>query len=310
MANAPFTTNPTLTAIAIAYMNNEFIADRVLPRVPVGSREFKWTKYNKEDRFTIPDTLVGRKGQPNVVEFGGTEDSGFVQDYGLEDHIPQQDLDNATNGYNNFDPRGNAVELLSEIIALDREKRTAEKVQDKSNYAHTETLSGTDQWNDPASKPLIALVDALETPIKRPNIMVTSRKVAISLRRNPTVVKAFNGTLSEDGLVPLSFIRELLEVEEILLGASYFNSARPGQDMALERIWGNHCSLIYRNPQARPNRGVTFGFTAEHGTRVSGTRQDANIGLRGGEAIRVGESVQELVVCNDVAIHLENVIAD
>ena len=33
MANAPFVTNPTLTAIAIAYRNNEFIGDRVLPRV-------------------------------------------------------------------------------------------------------------------------------------------------------------------------------------------------------------------------------------------------------------------------------------
>lgn len=309
MANAPFVTNPTLTAIAIAYMNNEFIADRVLPRVGVGSREFKWTKYNKEDRFTIPDTLVGRKGKPNVVEFGGTEDSGFVQDYGLEDHLPQQDLDNANNGYNNFDPRGNAVELLSEIIALDREKRVAAKVQDKSNYAHKETLSGSDQWGHADSKPLIQLVDALETPIKRPNVMTLSRKSAIQLRRNPSVVKAYNGTLSDDGLVPMSFIRELLEIDEILLGAAWYNSARPGHDMQLERIWGNHCSLIYRNPNARPNKGVTFGFTAEHGQRVSGTRQDANIGLRGGEAIRVGESVDELIVCNDVAFFFENVIA-
>ena len=50
-------------------------------------------------------------------------------------------------------------------------------------------------------------------------------------------------------------------------------------------------------------------LTAEHGQRVSGTRQDANIGLRGGEAIRVGESVDELIICNDVAYHLENVIS-
>ena len=252
---------------------------------------------------------MGRKGQPNVVEFGGTEDSGFVQDYGLEDHIPQQDLDNASNGYNNFDPRGNAVELLTEIIALDREKRVAAKVQNKNNYAHKETLTGSDQWSDPASKPLIQLVDALETPIKRPNVITLIRKASIQLRRNPSVVKAFNGTLSDDGLVPMSFIRELLEVEEILLGAAWYNSARPGHDMQLERIWGNHCSLIYRNMNARPNKGVTFGFTAEHDQRVSGTRQDANIGLRGGEAIRVGESVDELIVCNDVGYFLENVVA-
>ncbi|WP_230459894.1 hypothetical protein, partial [Sansalvadorimonas verongulae] len=82
------------------------------------------------------ETLVGRKGRPNVVEFGGTEKSAFVQDFGLDDEIPQQDIDNANN--TNFDPRGNAVELLSELIALDREKRVADLVQDKNNYAHKE----------------------------------------------------------------------------------------------------------------------------------------------------------------------------
>lgn len=308
MANAPFVTNPTLTAIAIAYMNHEFIADRVLPRVPVGAREFKWTKYNKEDRFTIPDTLVGRKGQVNVVEFGGSEDTAAVEDYGLEDHIPQDDLDAASQPENNFDPRGTATELLTELVQLDREKRVASLVQDKNNYAHKETLSGTDQWDHADSKPLVVLTDALETPIKRPNIMVLSRKASVSLRRNPSVVKAYNGTLSDDGLVPLSFVRELLEIEEILTGAAYHNAARPGQDMQLERVWGNHCSLIYRNPNARPNKGVTFGLTAEHGQRVSATRT-IDMGLRGGEAIRVGESVQELIVCDDVGYHLENIIS-
>lgn len=308
MANAPFVTNPTLTAIAIAYMNNEFIADRVLPRVSVAAREFKWTNYNKEDRFTIPDTLVGRKGQVNVVEFGGTESTAAVEDYGLEDHIPQDDLTAASQPENNFDPRGNATELLTELLQLDREKRVAELIQDKNNYAHKETLSGTDQWDHADSKPLVVLTDALETPIKRPNIMVLSRKASVSLRRNPSVVKAYHGTIADDGLVPLSFVRELLEIEQILVGAAYHNAARPGQDMQLERLWGNHCSLIYRNPNARPNKGVTFGFTAEHGQRVSGTR-DIDIGLRGGEAIRVGESVQELIVCNDVGYHLENIIS-
>ena len=305
MASAPFTTNPVLTAIAIAYHNAEFIADRLLPRATVGSREFKWTRYNTEDRFTIPDTLVGRKGRPNVVEFGGTEDSGFVEDFGLEDEIPQQDLDNAQNS--NFDPRGNSTELLSELIALDREKRVADIIQNKNNYAHKETISGTDQWNHPDSKPLVQLVDALETPIKRPNVITLSRRTSVQLRRNPSVVKAYNGTLGDDGLVPMSFIRELLEIEDILIGSAQHNASRPGQKMTLERLWGNHCSMIYRNSNAQPNKGVTFGLTAEFGQRVSSTRLDGNIGLRGGEVIRVGESVKELVLCNDVAYFLENV---
>ncbi|MTI11657.1 phage capsid protein, partial [Sansalvadorimonas verongulae] len=137
-------------------------------------------------------------------------------------------------------------------------------------------------------------------------MMTLGRKSAVQLRRNPSVVKAYNGSLGDDGLVPMSFIRDLLEIEEILVGSAQHNAARPGQDMTLERLWGNHCALTYRNMNARPNKGVTFGMTAEHGQRVSSTRQDGNIGLRGGEVIRVGESLTELVVCDDVAYFLEN----
>ncbi|MDO6575684.1 hypothetical protein [Staphylococcus pasteuri_A] len=39
------------------------------------------------------------------------------------------------------------------------------------------------------------------------------------------------------------------------------------------------------------------------------TRQDDNIGLRGGVRVRVGESVNEQIVCDDVAYFLENVVA-
>ncbi len=118
------------------------------------------------------------------MEFGGTEDSGFVEDFGLEDEIPQQDLDNAQNS--NFDPRGNSTELLSELIALDREMRVADIIQNKNNYAHKETISGTDQWNHPDSKPLVQLIDALETPIKRQNVITLSRRPSVQLRRNPS----------------------------------------------------------------------------------------------------------------------------
>jgi hypothetical protein len=57
-----------------------------LPRVPVGQK-FKWTSYAKEQAYTVPSTLVGRKGDPNIVDFGGTEqnDSRWTM---LDDLVP------------------------------------------------------------------------------------------------------------------------------------------------------------------------------------------------------------------------------
>jgi hypothetical protein len=307
MSNAPFTTNGILTAISLAYKNSAFIADDVLPRFPVGTPEFRYTVYNKQDRFTLQETMVGRKGRVNEVEFGGTEQSAMVADYGLEDAIPQADLDNAVN--TGFDVKGNSTENITELILLDREKRVADLVQDAANHAYNTTLSGTSQWSDvDASDPIVAISDALEVPMMRPNLAVTNATVALALRRHPAVVKSFNGTLGDTGMVPLAYLRDLFEID-IQIGSARSNTANKGQAMTLEHIWGSHFTLIYKNANAAPRRGLTFGLTATHGRRVSQERPDGDMGLRGGTRVRVGESVKELVVADDVSYHFANAIA-
>ena len=307
MANAPFKTDPVRTAIALAYTNAAFVADRVLPRVSVTAREYKWTRYNKEDRFTIPNTTVGRKGRVNEVEFGGTEDSSMVRDFGLEDPIPQDDIDAAAN--TDMDPLGDSTEFLTDLILLDREKRVASVAHDKTNYANVQTISGTDQWTDKAnSSPITQLSDALESPLVRPNVMVINGTAALALRRHPELIKAYNGTSGDTGMVPLDFIRQLFDLDDIVVGRARYNSANKGQTMTLSYLWGPHCALIYRNPNAKPQRGITFGWTAQFKGRVAGTRQDPDIGLQGGTRVRVGEMVDEKIVANDVAYFLENVV--
>jgi hypothetical protein len=272
----PFPINPTLTGIALAYQNGAFVADRVLPRVPVGGQLYKWNKYTTEEKFTIPDTLTGRKGRVNEVEFTHTEAESSTKDYGLEDPIPMYDIEAARNSQ--FNPLGHATEMLTELILLDREKRVADLVMNPASYGagYKEALTGTDVWTDAASQ--------------------------------PSVVKAFNGTTGSDGLVPLEFIRETLELDEIIVTRSKYNAASRGQEMNLSKLWGNHALLFYRNQQARPEGGVTFGWTAQWGGRIAGDWEDKNIGLRGGRRVRVGESVDEKLVATDVAYLLQNVI--
>ncbi|MDO6747207.1 hypothetical protein [Gilvimarinus sp. 1_MG-2023] len=307
MANAPFKTDQIRTAIAIAYTNAEYIADLALPRVQVGAREYKYTVFNKKDRFTANDASVGRKGKVNEVEMGADEASGMIRDYGLEDPIPQSDIDAAAN--TDYDPLSDSTEWLTDQIMLGREIRVANIVHAKANYENKDTISGSDQWTHADSDPIEQITDALESCIVRPNTMTLSGASALALRRNAAVVKAFNGTLGDSGLVPLSFLRELLELERILIGRAKHNTANKGQDMSLADIWKNHCALTYLNPQARPNRGLTFGWTAQFKTRVSGNRIDPDIGLEGGTRVRVGEMVEEKVVSSDAGYFLENVIA-
>lgn len=312
MANAPFPIRNDLTAIAIAYRNPKFIADSVLPRAPVSRQEFEYLLHTKADGYTIPPTLVGRKGRPGEVEFSATRATSQTLDYGLEVPIPQADIDNAPPNYN---PLAVNTELASELIALDRELRVANLIFTAGNYAgaNTSTLSGTSQWSDRSnSDPLNAILTALDVPLIRPNIMVIGRAAWTQLRQHPKITAAAmpgGGNASVAGYASREAVADLFELDEVIVGEGFYNTAKPGQTASYSRLWGKHCSLLYRNPQTMPTMGVTFGLTAQWGGRIAGSWEDKNIGLRGGQRLRVGESVKELITANDVGYLFVNAVA-
>ena len=126
----PFATNPQLTAIALAYMNqpSDYVADHVMPRVKaIGKKEFQYIVYGLES-FAAPDSRVGRKGRPNEVSLSSSLATAAIEDYGLEDPIPQDDIDQGRK--DGRDIAGESTEYLLSLVKLDRELRVARLVQD------------------------------------------------------------------------------------------------------------------------------------------------------------------------------------
>jgi hypothetical protein len=316
--NFPFPIQQELTAIALAYSNRSYIADEVLPRVPVGSREFKWFEHNRDDMFTVPETMVGRKGVPNEVQFGATEKPGFVKDYGLDDLVPNEDLDTAPPGY---DPMGRATEGVAELIALDRELRARDLVFNANTYpaANRTTLSGTSQWSDYTNSDIYTAVNtARDGMLMAPNIGVIGKLAWSKVRVHPKITAALapsatgnTGTSNAQGApATLQAVADLLELDRILVGESWVNTAKPGQPANIQRIWGKHMALLHINPIASiRGNAITFGYTAEYGNRVSGSIPEPKVGLRGAQRVRVGESVNEIVCASDVGYFFQNIIS-
>jgi hypothetical protein len=309
----PFPLDSVLTAIAIAYRNpmTSYIADLVLPRVPVGAEEFRYLKHTLADGFTVPDTRIGRKSEPNQVDFSATEVTAKTTDYGLDDLVPQQDIDAAPPNYN---PLGRAIEGVTDLILLDREIRAAGLVFNAANYAAANkvTLSGTSQWSDPASDPIAAVMEAMDTMVIRPTHLVLGRAVWTKLRRHAKVVETVLATGAGSnavGQVAREQVAEVLELQGILVGEGWVNSAKKGQAASLARVWGKHASLACINPQADTNRGMTFGLTAQFGTRIAGQIPEPKKGLRGSTLVRAGESVVELLTANDLGYLFTNAVA-
>lgn len=310
MATAPFPVDPRFTAIAIKYRNSRMIADAVLPRVPVAKQEFKYIRHTLAEGFTLPDTKVGRRSRPAETEFTGVEVPDSTNDYGLDDPIPFTDIANAPE---NYDPLGRAVEGLSDLIALDREKRAASLVFALGTYpsAQRTTLSGGSQWSDyVSSDPISAIAGALDLMVMRANVMVIGRMAWTKLSLHPKIVKAVYGYANDSGIASRQQVAALFELDEVLVGEAWLNTAKKGQAASVGRVWGKHAALLHRDGMAdgRGNR-TTFGFTAEFGQRVAGGTEDRDIGLRGGTRVRVGESVKEVIAAADLGYFFQDAVA-
>ncbi len=332
MAQAPFVIQPALTAIALTYTNQDLIADRVLPRIPVISQAFKWSKFTLADGFTIPDTRVGRKSRPGEIDWTASEQNSATTDYALDDAVPFMDIQAAEisakiYGIEPIDPMARSTYLLTNLVALDRENRAANGANGvfvAANYpaANKATLAGTTQWSDFVnSDPVQAILAALDACYVRPNKLVIGALAWTKLRTHPKVT-AFVLPMGGQSAVGSSgggggshitgeAFAAAFELDEVIVGKGFYNSAKPGQTPNMTRLWGKHAALIYLPPNINTTEAqVTFGFTAQWGEKIAGTMQnDPMIGMRGGTRVRVGESVQEVIAANDAAYFFQNAVA-
>ncbi|MFO1128496.1 MAG: hypothetical protein U1E66_08735 [Rhodospirillales bacterium] len=310
MSNFPFPVQPDSTAISIAYRNKRYIADAVLQRIPVARMEFTYSRHDLSQGFTVPSTFVGRRGRPNEITFDATEEKGVTLDYALDDPVPGVDMDNAPKNYNPID---HAVMMMTDLILLDREMRVAGKVFDDDNYAtgNKVQLTGTNRWSDYTNSDPISDIEAgIEKLVIRPNTLVFGRKTFDVLKRHPKLIKALHGPLSDDGFAKRQQLAELFELDAVLVGESWLNTARQGQAPLLQQVWGPHAALLWLDPQLRAAKGAaTYGFTAQYGDRVAGSSPDKDIGFRGGFRVRVGESVAEVIACKDLGYFIQDAVA-
>ena len=316
MTTTSFPINPVLTAVAIGYKNRDIdlVADTVLPRISVPMK-FAYTKYTQADGYTVPATRVGRRSEPTMVDFGGTQINTETVDWGLDDMLPNVEIE-AWNAAIKPDtavsPQAKSVSLLAGLIQLDREIRVAGLVFNTATYlaGNQATLSGTSQWSDFAnSNPLNDLLTALDVPLFRPNTIVLGQAVWTKIRQHPRLIQAANASAQTGGAITRQQLADLLEVRDVVVGAGFVNTARKGQTATFSRVWGKSCALLYVGAGLADADQPCFGFTGQFGTRIAGEVPAPNNGLRGSSRIRVGESVIEVISANDAGYYFNTAVA-
>ncbi len=301
--------NPELTSLTLSYNNNSFIADKVLPRVPVSTESFKYRSYPVGQMVTVPDTTIGPKGEANSVELESKLISASVTDRALKEIIPVAKLDAAQKSGQDSKLEERAVIQVTKLIQLDREQKTAKLFSNRENYGKYQALSGTDCFNDPKSDALNIIQDMIDNMMIAPNKMVMGRKVASALRRNRSIVAAYHGNSGEKGMVPLDFLKDLFGFQEILVGESIMNSSKKGQKTELVGVWGNFLSMFYADETATTDQGMTFGLTAEYENRAVREWFEEKNGIKGSKVVQVYEQCAELICAPECGALIENVLA-
>lgn len=296
----PFVIVPQLTRIAMAVQNRDFIADTVCPRVQVPGELFQYTKVTTKDRFQHPDDLINRTGHLNELEFAQSDETDRTIDRGLAAPVPQVDVDRAASA-NMADPRGAAVEGITQIMLLNRELRAADLLFNAANYTLKKTLDGNAggyRWDDATNgDPIGYMEDAMAAMVVRPNRAVLGYNVMLAVRKHPKTISRLYGSSSTRGTARLEDIASELGLDGIDVGSAWKDSTKKGQTASLGRVWGNYAALIRVSASLASTQTVepVFAFTAQYEGRTAGTWFDPGRGKKGVEMLKVTESVKELI---------------
>lgn len=311
MTTAPnLVIDPERTAIAMAYRNGAYIAPLVLPNINVSLKQYKFTIYPADEPFNIPDTQVGRYGNVPQLQLKGSDGNGACVDNGLDIPVVQEDIDQAA-AAKLPNPLDRAILKSTDYVDLSHEQRAANIVFALGSYpaANRVTLAGDDQFSSATSDPVKRIMTALDVPLLRPNTIVFSQSSWTGTRMNPKVVAATNKNSGDSGAAARQAVAELFEVQNIVVGQSRYNTAKPGQAAAIAPLWGKHIALLYIDPNADATGGVTFGWTANYGNTVAYNRFDATIGARGAQVARCVKSQDERIVASACGYFIQNAVA-
>jgi hypothetical protein len=271
--------NTPLTNISIAYLQNasNFIADMVFPNISVSKQSDLYYIYDRGE-FNRDEM---RLRAPGTESAGGSytlsTENYFAHVYAFHKDIPDQIRANADTVLN---PDREATEYVTHKALIKREKLWAENYFTTSIWTTDNT---TANWGTTgtATDPIVDIRTGkrviLESTGFEPNTLVLSKAVYDVLSDNPDIIERVNAGQTPVGPAQgtLNAMRQLFEIDRILVLKSIENTAKEGQTASHSFIGGENALLCYSalSPGIMtPSAGYTFSWTGFMGAGASGGR--------------------------------------
>jgi hypothetical protein len=280
--------NGPLTNVSIAFIQNEenFIASRVFPNVPVAKQSDLYFTYNQSDFWRNEVELRAPGAETAGSGHRLTTDSYRCDVYAIHRDIDDQVRANADAPIN-LDRE--ATIWLTQQLLLNKETDFV------TNYFATSIWTGGTgggditgvaaapganevlQWNDANSTPIEdireQIVEVAENTGRRPNTLSIGPRVWAALMDHPDILDRIKFT--QKGVVTMDLFASLLDLDNVRVGWASRDTAAEGATDVLSFFWGSAALLTYAPPSAslmEPSAGYTFSWTGLLGSGAMGGR--------------------------------------
>lgn len=245
-----------LTNIAVSYAPEGYIADDVMPSLPVVKEDGIYWVYDKT-RFFTPESHRAARARYREIDWKASTDSYHAEEYGLEHRIDDRERDNSAIP-GDLDQTG--TETLTDMILLGREKRVADLVLSTGNISQNTTLAGATQWSHADGGDPIGVAGTAHATIRsatglRPNSIAMGFDVYMKLLTNVKL----KAELPDGAQVRDDIIKKLFMVDNLYVGQAQRATSKKGQTVTMGDIWGKDALFFYK--QNRPAmRRPGFGY--------------------------------------------------
>ena len=307
---AEYYIDKALSQFTVQYRNRmPYIALKALPPVQVKQSSGKYFVFKKFPFLSEPNELRRASDADYRRLTMGMADPGTYScvEYGAEILLPDSERDNADSQVR---LEQNKVRVITEALNIAQERRVASLLFNTSNFTNKSSLSGTSRWDDDASDPYGDVNTAINTIAKeigiKPNVMIVGQEVWSALQKHPDIIDRVKYTMTAlaSDITP-AMVARALGLENILVGATVYNTADEGQAVSTAYIWGKYALIAYVEP--KPSlESVSLGYTImRQDTKVARYREES----KRATVFQIYHEVDEKLVCEKAGYLYSTVVS-
>lgn len=244
-----------LSNLVIGYAPQGMVADKIAPVVTVAKQSNAYTIFDSADAFRTEDDVRAPKTEARVIDRNISSGTYYCKNYALKDLLSAEDMANADHPQSMMHARAARGRYIKNKLMLNWEVRCAGIMTSTSNIGSSSQVGSawTDRTNsDPVLDIRTGINNVQGATGYRPNRIVIGIDAWNNFIDNANVLARLFGSGQARGekarLIKASEVAMLFEVDEVIVGSAYRNTAQEGQAQTLSGVWGDDVIVYYSAP--------------------------------------------------------------